>query len=70
MMKKFNMNGTVVEKGANFVEFLYKIDAVDAIQRKIEYREKHGLPQVYDVYTREPDGSFTHTKEVINKENI
>lgn len=60
----------IIPKGTNFIEFLYKTDALGATQRKIEYREQHGLPQVYDVYTREPDGTFTHTTEVIKeKEN-
>ncbi len=60
--------GAVIPKGTNFIEFLYKTDAVGAVRRKIEYREKHGLPQVYDVYTRERDGSFTHTEKVIRKQ--
>lgn len=58
----------IIPKGTNFIEFLYKIDGIGAIQRKIEYRDHHNLPQVYDVYTQEKDRSFKHRVEKLDIE--
>ena len=58
----------IIPKGTNFIAFLSKIDGIGAIQRKIEYRDHHNLPQVYDVYTKEKDGGFKHTVEKLDVE--
>ena len=61
---KDNERNITIAAGTKFTDVLEKLDAVGAIERNIEYRKSHGLPLIYDVYTRKEDGSWEIKKGV------
>ena len=54
--------------GTKFTDILESLDVFGAIERKEAYRKEHGLPTVYDVYIRNPNGTWTIKEESIAKE--
>ena len=65
---KDNERNITIAAGTKFTDVLEKLDAVGAIERNIEYRKSRGLPLIYDVYTRQEDGSWKIKKRCRNKQ--
>ena len=51
-------------KGKTLQQVFDENDFIGAIKRTSEYREKHNLPLLYDIYKQQKDGTFILKKGI------